>query len=317
MKKILSIAVKVLLFAAINNNLQAAPFDTGMITIKQPNGVDFIGRMWGDEFIWWAETEDGYRFIESGDGWYYYAALDQSGEYTPSNYKVGIDTPPASSYQLERTQARLDEIKEQIEQFNEQIELNRQWFAQKQAQASGQPVTLKIGIILIEFTDTTHYKTDSLGNRPDGYFSSDFDSMMFSYSGLGKISQLNNSNNQLTFDQNSQGKIKLFGKVNNPSNTQMPQKFELFQNYPNPFNPNTTIKFALPKESQVDLSVFNILGEKIKELKNEFMKPGYYEVNFDASLLSSGIYFYRIQADDPSTSSGQGFVQTKKMILVK
>ncbi|MCZ7612827.1 MAG: hypothetical protein M5T52_04605 [Ignavibacteriaceae bacterium] len=47
------------------------------------------------------------------------------------------------------------------------------------------------------------------------------------------------------------------------------------------------------------------------------MKPGYYEVNFDASLLSSGIYFYRIQADDPSTSSGQGFVQTKKMILVK
>ncbi|MBE0572623.1 MAG: hypothetical protein IH618_13855 [Ignavibacteriaceae bacterium] len=152
-----------------------------MIELQQPDQTKFIGRMWGDEFIWWAETEDGYRFIESGDGWYYYATLNQSGEYTPTNYKVGIDTPPASSYQLERTQARLDEIKEQIEQFNEQIELNRQWFAQKQAQASGQPVTLKIGIILIEFTDTTHYKTDSLGNRPDGYFSSDFDSMMFSY----------------------------------------------------------------------------------------------------------------------------------------
>lgn len=128
-------------------------------------------------------------------------------------------------------------------------------------------------------------------------------------SGLGKISQLNNSNNKITFEQNSQGKIKLFGKVNNSSNTQIPQKFELFQNYPNPFNPVTTIKFSISKESQVDLSVFNILGEKVKELKNEFMKPGYYEVNFDATHLASGIYFYRIQAD--------AFVQTKKMILVK
>lgn len=317
MKKSLQLNLTLIFIFTLFDNLSASPFDTGMITLKQRNEKEFTGRMWGDEFIWWAETEEGYRFIETGDGWYYYATLDQSGEYTPTNYKVGIDTPPASSYQLERTQARLDEIKEQIEQFNEQIELNRQWFAQKQAQASGQPVTLKIGIILIEFTDTTHYKTDSLGNRPDGYFSSDFDSMMFSYRGLGKISQLNNSNNQLTFDQNSQGKIKLFGKVNNPSNTQMPQKFELFQNYPNPFNPSTTIKFSIPKESQVDLSVFNILGEKIKELKNEFMKPGYYEVNFNATQLASGIYFYRIQADDPSTSSGQGFVQTKKMILVK
>lgn len=80
MKKILSIAVTVLLLLSGNSNLLAAPFDTGMITLKQPNGVEFIGRMWGDEFIWWAETEDGYRFIETGDGWYYFAALDQNGE---------------------------------------------------------------------------------------------------------------------------------------------------------------------------------------------------------------------------------------------
>jgi M6 family metalloprotease-like protein len=128
-------------------------------------------------------------------------------------------------------------------------------------------------------------------------------------SGFSKISIINSIHKKLTISENSEGKITLFGKVNNSSNTQMPQKFELLQNYPNPFNPVTTIKFLISKESQVNLSVFNILGEKVKELKNEVMKPGYYEINFDASLLASGIYFYRIQAD--------AFVQTKKMILMK
>jgi hypothetical protein len=91
----------------------------------------------------------------------------------------------------------------------------------------------------------------------------------------------------------------------------------LLQNYPNPFNPVTKIKFTVPKEIRVSLTVYNILGEKVKELKNELMKPGYYEVNFDASNLASGIYLYRIQAGDPSSSSGQGFVNSKKMLLLK
>ncbi|NWG29479.1 MAG: T9SS type A sorting domain-containing protein [Ignavibacteriaceae bacterium] len=178
MKKLLYILVLVLLILSNYKILNAAPFDTGMITLKQPNDVTFTGRIWGDEFIYWMETENGYRFVETFEGWYYYAALDQNGEYTPTNYKVGIDSPPSSAYQLERSQARLNEINEQIEQFNEQIEINRQWFVQKQEEAQGQPVTLKVGIILIGFTDTLHYQG---GNRPNGYLTTDFDSMMFSY----------------------------------------------------------------------------------------------------------------------------------------
>ena len=81
-------------------------------------------------------------------------------------------------------------------------------------------------------------------------------------SGLGKISQINNVNNKLTINENSQGKIKLFGKVSNSTSSNIPEKYELFQNYPNPFNPITTIRFAVSKESLVNLSVFNILGEK-------------------------------------------------------
>jgi hypothetical protein len=89
----------------------------------------------------------------------------------------------------------------------------------------------------------------------------------------------------------------------------IPDKYALEQNYPNPFNPTTTIKFSIPEEVQVNLSLYNILGEKVKELKNEVTKPGYFEVEFDASMIASGVYFYRIQAGD--------FIQTKKMILLK
>ena len=89
----------------------------------------------------------------------------------------------------------------------------------------------------------------------------------------------------------------------------LPTVYALQQNYPNPFNPNTAIKFSIPKEVQVNLTVFNILGEKVKDLKNEKMKSGYYEVEFDATSLASGIYLYRIKAGD--------FVETKKMVLLK
>jgi len=88
-----------------------------------------------------------------------------------------------------------------------------------------------------------------------------------------------------------------------------PTEFTLEQNYPNPFNPTTTIKFSIQKEVPVNLSVYNMLGEKVRELKNGIMKPGYYEVEFNALTIASGIYLYRISAGN--------FVQTKKMILLK
>jgi type IX secretion system substrate protein len=92
-------------------------------------------------------------------------------------------------------------------------------------------------------------------------------------------------------------------------NSLIPDRFEMKQNYPNPFNPTTVIEFAVPQESKVLLEVFNILGERFATLVNEVKTPGYYNVNFDAGLLSSGFYIYRIQAED--------FVEVKKMILLK
>ena len=88
-----------------------------------------------------------------------------------------------------------------------------------------------------------------------------------------------------------------------------PSSFVLEQNYPNPFNPSTTIKFALPVETEVQLSVYNTIGEKVAEVFNGTLKEGYHEVVFEAALLTSGTYFYRLEANE--------FVDVKKMLILK
>jgi len=88
-----------------------------------------------------------------------------------------------------------------------------------------------------------------------------------------------------------------------------PSRFNLFDNFPNPFNPSTTIRYELPKFSMVRLSVYDILGREVSVLVNERKNAGSYEVKFDAAGLSSGVYFYRIQAGE--------FTQTKRLLLLK
>jgi len=102
----------------------------------------------------------------------------------------------------------------------------------------------------------------------------------------------------------------------------IPSAFSLYQNYPNPFNPSTKIKFSLPRPSEggvmtAKLIFYDLLGREVATLVNEPLKPGTYEVSFDGSKFATGIYFYKLQAGDPSTSSGKVFVQTRKMILLK
>ncbi|TKJ37229.1 hypothetical protein CEE37_14040 [candidate division LCP-89 bacterium B3_LCP] len=97
----------------------------------------------------------------------------------------------------------------------------------------------------------------------------------------------------------------------NPNNTEsiIPTEYSLDQNYPNPFNPYTTISFGLPKAGQVELTLYNILGQQVTRLIDGYRNAGYHEVTWDASTLASGIYFYRIEAGD--------FVSVGKMVLMK
>jgi hypothetical protein len=96
--------------------------------------------------------------------------------------------------------------------------------------------------------------------------------------------------------------------------TKRPKEFDLRQNYPNPFNPVTIIEYALPKTSQVKIQIYNILGQRVRELVNEMQEPGYKSIHWDGKddhgdEVSSGIYFYRIEADN--------FVKSKKMTILK
>lgn len=90
---------------------------------------------------------------------------------------------------------------------------------------------------------------------------------------------------------------------------ELPLEFSLNQNYPNPFNPSTKINYSIPEEIKVELFVSNILGQRVMTLVNRKSIPGTYNVTFDATNLSSGVYFYTIKAGD--------YIETKKMLLIK
>ena len=90
---------------------------------------------------------------------------------------------------------------------------------------------------------------------------------------------------------------------------EVPNDFSLSQNYPNPFNPSTTIQYSIPESGNVSLKVYNILGEEVANLVNEYKLPGTYKINFNAGISSSGIYFYQIRAGE--------YTETKKMVIIK
>ncbi len=109
----------------------------------------------------------------------------------------------------------------------------------------------------------------------------------------------------------SDGTVVSFSTVtsNDDNSTSVPMKFGLQQNYPNPFNPTTNIYFSLPEQQLVKLKVYNAIGQEVATLANEVMNQGNYSLTFDASNLSSGVYFYKIQTEN--------FNEVKKMILAK
>ncbi len=103
--------------------------------------------------------------------------------------------------------------------------------------------------------------------------------------------------------------IKYTQSIFRPGNDAVPSEFILHQNYPNPFNPSTQIKYDLPLDANVKITVFDMLGKEIAVLVNEHKAAGSYDVSFNATQLSSGMYFYRIETGS--------FTETKKMLLVK
>ncbi|MEK9137670.1 MAG: T9SS type A sorting domain-containing protein, partial [Bacteroidota bacterium] len=99
---------------------------------------------------------------------------------------------------------------------------------------------------------------------------------------------------------------------------EVPHVYALFQNYPNPFNPETEIRFTVEARVRAILEVFNMLGQRVATLHDDVAEPGrHYRVGFGGSALASGVYFYRLQAGDPSLRSGQWFTQTRRLLLLR
>ena len=89
----------------------------------------------------------------------------------------------------------------------------------------------------------------------------------------------------------------------------IPNKYSLLQNYPNPFNPSTTIQYELPQNGNVNVSIYDVKGELVEKLVDGYKNTGKYSIQWNPQNMSSGQYFYQISVD--------GFVQTKKMVLLK
>jgi hypothetical protein len=91
--------------------------------------------------------------------------------------------------------------------------------------------------------------------------------------------------------------------------TSVPASYQLLQNYPNPFNPETNIRYSVPKGTKVTLKVYDVLGNEVATLVNEFKNAGEYNMRWQPSNVSSGVYFYELRTDE--------FVKTNKMILLR
>lgn len=131
---------------------------------------------------------------------------------------------------------------------------------------------------------------------------------------LGRTTSYDPKQSIYFIEINSDGNIT---KVEDNNLSSTPLTYKLLQNFPNPFNPSTQITYNLKYESLVKLRVYDILGREIKTLVNGIQNAGQHKELFNASNLSSGIYFYRLQAESINSGKGNKFISTRKMILLK
>lgn len=150
-------------------------------------------------------------------------------------------------------------------------------------------------ILAITYNDTTNY----LDTKP---IAANVQSVTY------VVTSLDRMHNETPQDSSNTYKLNLLVSVDDKENSK-PLKFALMQNYPNPFNPSTRIQYQVSSSTNVSLKVFDLLGNEVAILLSEWKDPGNYEAEFNASKLSSGIYYYQLRAGD--------FVQTRKMQVIR
>ena len=171
---------------------------------------------------------------------------------------------------------------------------------------------VKNGQIIIQQPPTAqNYAIGCFASLVAGYGESSFDEPTGYIEGTGKTGL----NPPSLYLAQYQERINSIVNVSDHElNSITPDKFILYPNYPNPFNPETSIKFDLPSRSNINISIYNVLGQKIVNLFDGYLNSGLHTVNFNASQLSSAVYFYIVTA---KSSNGLKYFDSKKMILLK
>ena len=232
-----------------------------------------------------------FAFVVSGDG--YFSDVTVPGDITSGNLAYNPDfstlsggvfhSSPASALPVELTSfAASTNAKAVLLKWNTATELNNFGFSIERKTANTNFV--KIGFV--------HGSGNSSTPKEYSFADNTVSAGKYSY----RLKQIDNDGSY---------KYSKIVEVNIGS----PAAFALDQNYPNPFNPNTTISYALPSSSNVKLIIYNSLGQEVQILVNGFEAAGIHKVNFNALNLTSGMYFYKIEAGS--------FSQVKKMILLK
>ena len=232
-----------------------------------------------------------FAFVVSGDG--YFSDVTVPGDITSGNLAYNPDfstlsggvfhSSPASALPVELTSfAASTNAKAVLLKWNTATELNNFGFSIERKTANTNFV--KIGFV--------HGSGNSSTPKEYSFADNTVSAGKYAY----RLKQIDND-----------GSYK-YSKVVEV-NISSPAAFALDQNYPNPFNPNTTISYALPSSSNVKLIIYNSLGQEVQILVNGFEAAGIHKVNFNALNLTSGMYFYKIEAGS--------FSQVKKMILLK
>ncbi len=215
----------IFIFLVFSNSYSSSPKETGMVTMSQPGGTQFNATYTADGVLWEWVTDDGYNIYQNATtGWFYYAQIGTNGDFEPTSYRVGIDSPPAYSYDIDRTQARIDELETEAASARENLQ---------PVTITSFPKTIKWGVILVDGATTSQFT----GLNPR---KSDFDEIFFSegvWNGLGKHpdgDRVFGSVKDYYLDQ-SLGNIIFTGKngqpeiVNqpDPNNNSMPDWLEL------------------------------------------------------------------------------------------
>lgn len=139
----------IFIFIVFSNSYSSSPEETGMVTMNQPGGAQFNASFTADGVLWEWVTDDGYNIYQNATtGWFYYAKIGVNGDFEPTSFRVGIDSPPAYSYDIDRTQARIDELVAEEEENQENL---------YPVSISSFPKTVKWGVILVDGSTSSQF----------------------------------------------------------------------------------------------------------------------------------------------------------------